>query len=257
MAEYSSFWNSEVGDVREYNASEFAEYFNRFISDGVYVKDSQMGLRVLAGSGLQITVAVGFAYIKGYLYKSDEIITKTIDAPDATLNRIDRVVLRFDEIARSIEVVIKKGGFASSPVPPVLVNTDSLKEMSLAQIRVNKGATSVTVTDEREQVALLIDVPLEDFLIEWQQFKNDNQEDFNLFIQGLENILDETTAGNLLSLIQTNETNITSNETNITLLETDITSLETDKMDKTKIHLSATDAVIGDMAEGDIWIKYI
>jgi len=229
MAELSRFFNSEVGDVREYQASEFAEYFAKFLSDGIYVEDGQMGLNVTAGTGLAVNIAVGSAYIRGYLYKNDATLNKTLTVADATLNRIDRVVLQFDEVNKWIKIIIKSGGYASSPSPPSLTDTTTTKELSLAQVRVNAASTTPIITDERMtetgQVQLLIDAPLEDILVEWNAWLLDKE-------NVLDNLIDASDVTTLTNLINT-------------------------KMDETKIHLSATDAVVGDMADGDIWIKYI
>lgn len=261
MAEWSGFFNSEAGDVREYGAEVFAEYFANFIKDGVYVKNNILSLPVTAGSGLNVNIGVGSAWIKGYTYKNDSLLNKSISPPDAVLNRIDRVVLRFDEVNRKITSEIKTGTFASSPNPPSLTNTPTIKELSLAKVIVNKGATSVIIIDERltefcGQVSLLIDIPLNDLLNEWQDFKNTTQVDFNDFMQGLENILDENTAGNLLNLININIDNISTNTNAISQINDDIALLETTKMGADKIILSANNADINLMEEGQIWMKY-
>lgn len=243
MAEWSGFFNSEDGDVREYGAEVFAEYFANFIKDGVYVKDNTLSLPVTAGSGLSVNIGVGSAWIKGYTYKNDNLLNKSISPPDAILNRIDRVVLRFDEVNRRITSEIKTGIFGSSPNPPSLTNTSTIKELSLAKVIVNKGATTVSIVDERltdlcGQVSLLIDIPLQDILAEWEQFKGEKEVNYNTWIAELESILDENTAGNLLNLINAN-----------------ISDIET-KMDNDKITISPDNADVNLMSEGGIWIKY-
>lgn len=247
MAEYSGFFNSIVGDVREYSAAEFAEYFSKFISDGVYSENEQLGLRVTA-DGMNINVATGAAYISGYIYKNDTILTRPVEPADSMLNRIDRLVLRFDEVEREIKAEVKTGSYSSSPAPPSLENTGTVKELSLAQIRVNAKASTVQVTDERlteycGQVSLLIDVPLQDLLRDWEVWKQDNQDlftdwrsdqesDFQDWLAHLETLLSENEIANIM------------------------TSLN-DKMDKSKIIISELDADASQMDEGDIWIKYI
>lgn len=177
MTEHYRFFNSTEGDIREYNANEFAEYFNRFVSDGIFSEGGSLGLKVTNTSGMSISVAPGYAFIKGYMYKNDAGRPFTLDNADATLDRIDRVVLRFDEVNRIINLAVKKGTLASSPIPPTLINTSTLKELSLSQIRIKKGATSISVadvTDERltefcGQVSMLIDVPVNDM---WNIYNN-------------------------------------------------------------------------------------
>lgn len=243
MAENYRFFNSTTGDTREYQAAEFAEYFSRFISDGIFAENNQLGLRVSIGTGLKINVATGYAFIRGYLYHNDAELIKTIEAAHATLNRIDRVVVRLDELARTIKVIIKKGNPASNPVPPQ-VDAD---ELSLAQVTVSSGASSVGVTDERMtdyagQATLLIDVPLSDVYAdikswktgvegEFQDWRTSEEAAFQSWLATLEGYLDENVAGNLINLID-------------------------EKMDKDKFIFSDQPADIEQMSEGDVWIQY-
>lgn len=176
MAEYFRFFNSSEGDPREYTASEFAEYFSQFLSDGLYAQDGNTGLKVTAGTGLNVKVAPGYAFIRGYLYKNDATINIALDPADSMLNRIDRVVLRFDEVAREIKVSLKKGTFSSTPQPPAIEVTDTVKELTLAQVIINAGASSVTsITDERFKetcglVEILASIPLNDFMNQWNEW---------------------------------------------------------------------------------------
>lgn len=268
MAQFSGFFNSEIGDKREYNASEFAEYFSRFLSDGVYSIDNKLGLKVVAELGLNVRVETGYAYIGGYMYRNDTPLSIELEAPDSVLSRIDRIVLRLDIVAREIVVAVKKGEFASKPLPPALVDTNVVKELSLAQVKIVPNAQTVIVTDERltqycGMVKLLVDVPLDDMYAEWTQWKQDNAQDFNqwqatqkddyqAWLTSLEQLLDENVAGNLQGLIQVNTDAIGVNEAGLVDVNLEIEK----KMDKSKITISSQDADINQMAEGDIWIKY-
>lgn len=152
MAEHYRFFNSAEGDIREYTAAEFAEYFNSFIGDGIYTSDDKVGLKVSPGEGLSLKIDTGLAFVRGYMYKNDSVINKQLDSSDTMLDRIDRVVLRFDEIAREIKAKVKTGTFSSTPKAPEIEVTDAIKEMPLAQIRIRKGATAIQasdITDER------------------------------------------------------------------------------------------------------------
>lgn len=258
MAQYSGFFNSTTGDKREYSAAEFAEYFHRFISNGIYSENGSLGLKVTT-SGTNVIIGEGFAYIRGYIYKNDSPLTLSLSPSDGTLQRIDRVVLRFDEVAREIKAEIKEGNFSSSPTPPVLTDTGTIKELSLAQVLVRGSGLQVTderLTEHCGQVSLLIDVPLNDLYNDWEQWKSDNQEDFHQWrvdeeisftnwYEDLQLFFDEGTTGNLLALIDTKADKTTTDD------------LEDTKMDKSKIIISSSDAVASQMSEGDIWIKYI
>lgn len=177
MAEHFRFFNSTEGDVREYLASEFAEYFSRFLSDGLYTENGKAGLQVAPGTGLQVQVATGYAFIRGYMYHNDAALTKVLDPADTMLDRIDRVVLRFDEVAREIRVAVKTGAFSSTPTAPGLEITSTVKELGLAQVYVRKGVTSLAtkdITDERLTsacglVSSLITIPAQEMWDVWNQ----------------------------------------------------------------------------------------
>ncbi len=283
MAEKSRFWNSTTEDPREYQAAEFAEYFSRFLSDGIYVGSNQADLKVTTGAGLSVNIAPGFAFIRGYLYKNDSTLNKSVDSAHGTLDRIDRVVIKFDEVGRKIEAYIKKGEIGSSPQPPELVVDDTIKEISLAQLRINHGATTVLVTDERLTsycgvVSLIIDVPLDDLLAEWEQFKDDKTTDYQTWLSWLEGLLDETTAGNLLNLIDEhmgddgNPHEVTKSQVGLTAVDdikqmpiaggtfTGAVKAQTNTNYTTaqlrNVILSPNDASSSSMNNGDIWIKY-
>jgi len=175
--EHYRFFNSAEGDVREYLASEFAEYFSRFLGDGLYIEGGQAGLRVTPGEGLQVQVAAGYAFVRGYMYHNDAALAFALQPADSMLDRIDRVVLRFDEVAREIRLVVKAGTFSSSPTVPVLEDSETVKELGLAQVYVTHSAASITaqrITDERLTeacglVSSLISIPAQEMWDSWNQ----------------------------------------------------------------------------------------
>jgi len=166
MAELSRFFNSEVGDVREYPASDFAEYFDKFLTDGIYTENSLMGLNITI-TGLVATVGEGFAFVKGYLYKNDADITFNLTNADAILSRIDRLVLKLDTVNRSMNVVKKEGALGSNPTAPPLIDDGAVKELPLVRIRVNANASTGIITDERIPVSSIIEIPYEDMSAEF------------------------------------------------------------------------------------------
>lgn len=192
MAEYFRFFNSTEDDIREYPAADFAEYFNRFLSDGLYTENGTAGLKVTSGTGLSVNIAPGYGYIRGYMYHNDATLPKELDAADSILDRIDRIVLRFDEVVREIRVQVKKGDFSSTPQPPEIEVTDSVKEMTLARVRIRKGATSISasdITDDRflptcGLVSSLIDIPAKDMWDAWGKELDDIKEEWREWFEG-------------------------------------------------------------------------
>lgn len=148
--EKSSFFNSREGD-RRYKAEDWASYFSSFISNGVMPLPSS-GLQVVAGENMTIQLREGKAWINGYFYNNTDYHNLTLDFADGVLNRIDRIVIRWDLTARNILAAIKKGVPSASPVAPALQRDADVYEIAVADVLVNKGATAITqgnITDQR------------------------------------------------------------------------------------------------------------
>lgn len=162
----------------------FATYFKQFLSNGLYHTNNVPALLVSHVSGLQTKVAAGSAYLEGFMYQNTSDLTLTHDAADATNPRIDRIVLKLDRgvNVRAIKAVIKKGTPATTPQPPTLQRDNVVYEISLAQVRINNGSTTInSVTDERLDptvaglVSSLITVPTDGFLRDWNTFMAQSQ----------------------------------------------------------------------------------
>lgn len=150
MAEKSSFFTSLNGD-RKYKSSDFAEYFSTFIGNGVFPNPSN-SLLVTSNGDMTINLSAGFAWINGYMYHNTDNLTLTVEYADATLKRIDRVVLKCDFVNREIKAYVKKGTFATNPTPPTLERNVNAYELSVADILVENGVISIQqskITDTR------------------------------------------------------------------------------------------------------------
>ncbi|OLN21910.1 hypothetical protein BTO30_12490 [Domibacillus antri] len=175
-------FNSAPGDPRTYQAADFASYFGDVLSTGLLHTDNIPALQVKCeGTDLRTYVEPGKALMQGYAYENtaNEYLTHAL--PEATLDRIDRIVLRLDKTNanRYIKLFIKQGLAAEAPVPTALQRDAFIYELSLAQIRV-RANTSVLdpadLIDERldEQlcglVYSLISIPTSQFQQEWDEF---------------------------------------------------------------------------------------
>lgn len=148
--EKSSFFNSISGD-RRYKAEEWAEYFASFIANGVFPNPST-GLQVLASNSMIITVNTGKAWINGYFYFNTYNLTITLDNADGVLNRIDRIVVRWDLQDRVISVQVKKGTYSATPSAAAIQRDADAYELVLADVYVGAGAVSISqanITDQR------------------------------------------------------------------------------------------------------------
>lgn len=247
--EKSSFFNSVSGD-RKYKAEDWASYFASFIGNGVFPLPST-GLQVVAGNGMQVTVKAGKAWINGYFYNNTSDLSLTLATADGVLNRIDRVVVRWDLTNRLISVKVKSSSPSASPTAPNIERDADIYELALADIYIGAGVTAITgskITDKRLDtsvcgvVAAVVDqidtegfnAQLEAWFAEYQSqseeeynylvsymnslklqgnaqydaleqyfadFKAEAQTDFDTWFEGLQDILDENTAGNLLNMI--------------------------------------------------------
>lgn len=240
MAEVFKFFNSAPGDLREYYASDFAEYFGSVLSAGLLLDENEeYGLQVTFDSGLDVKVSTGKALIKGYSYWNTSDLTLTHSLPEATLDRIDRVVLRLDlkNAARSIKAFVKEGVASANPEAPNLQRDQYVYELSLAQVRLRANTASIVesdITDERALedlcgiVQSLITVPTSVFqqqfnawfdsqkaiyetdIVEWQ---NQEKADFEAWVGSLHDILDGDVAGNLANQITTVQQDLATHKT--------------------------------------------
>jgi hypothetical protein len=155
MTETSGFFNSldPSNPDRVYDASFFSKFFKYFIPDGVSVQGG--GLAITAsGTSMVSTVADGAAFIQGYNYNNDAPILLTHATADPTYDRIDRIVARLDrtEGVRAINIVIKQGTPAASPVELALQSDAYIVELPIARVLITHALSTISqanITDER------------------------------------------------------------------------------------------------------------
>lgn len=133
---------------RAVDSSTLSTMINEFVSTGVFPKE-QDGFTVTAGDGMTVNVSPGSAIIKGTTCIEKDARTLTIQAADSTYDRIDSVILRYDnnENVRAIDLYVLKGTAASAPVQPTLTRDGTIFEIALANIYIPVNAT--TISDER------------------------------------------------------------------------------------------------------------
>lgn len=124
-----------------------------------------------------------------------------LDMADSIFPRIDRVIVSWPttNYVALPEVKILKGAPGSNPAAPALTNSNIVRQISLASIRIPAGATRITgdmITDERldKDVCGLVTEGAE---IDTAQM----QGKFDTWFAGVKNQLDGDVAGNLLNQI--------------------------------------------------------
>ncbi|MDE5168579.1 hypothetical protein [Paenibacillus larvae] len=154
MAETYRFFDSTDTDERLYTADEFAEYFRQVLSDGVFNGGTNLKVES-TGKNMETYIQPGYAWLQGYLYAvKDTRLPLQHPYPHATLDRIDRVVIRLDKRLehRYVKAFVKEGTPSTTPSAPALTRNDNVFEISLAQVKIVKGKSYIEgyqITDER------------------------------------------------------------------------------------------------------------
>lgn len=228
--EKSSFFNS-INKDRLYKAEDYAQYFSSFIGNGIFPNPST-NLQAIANNNMTVTLKLGKAWINGYFYFNNDDLILSIDAADGVLNRIDRLVIRFDTVNRNITAKIKKGTFASTPVAPTLQRDADGYELAIADIYVVKGAVSITqanITDIRLDANLCglvsgtveqVDVTtlFNQYQESFQLKENEFEQEFENWFNNVKGQLSGDVAGNLQNQID----NINSELDSMELVDTSV-----------------------------------
>lgn len=159
------FFDSTEDDERIYQAADFARFHNQIIGSGVSNTKELPDLEVTAKNNMDVGLGAGYMFANGYMYELTETMNLKHDVADPDNDRIDRVVIRFDNNPenREIKAVIKKGTPAGSPTPPSLTRDNYIYEMSVAQVRIKAGKSYVEddeITDERSNDSVCGYIPL-------------------------------------------------------------------------------------------------
>lgn len=161
MANIKSFPNNRD----EYVGAEYAMRWLHGRTSGVFAANNNAAVAAVQNA-MAVTVSDGVGWISdsdanGVVWWNDAEKTNgakmqlTIDAADGVLNRIDRVIVEWKttDYADLPEIKILKGIPASAAAAPALTNNTTQRQLSLAQILVAAGTTSITasmITDERQ-----------------------------------------------------------------------------------------------------------
>lgn len=214
MERFSFFDAEEVAEGefdRTYNSQDVADYFASFIGNGVYPNPANQLMVSASGSSRDLIVSEGKGWINGRFYENTEPLVLTVDYGDTAYPRIDAVVLRLDMTKRLMEVKVKQGAAASVPFAPTLERTASIWELCLAEVSVAAGAATLSganVKDTRPDSAKCGWVSGVVEQIDTTGLFNQFETAFDEWFEGVRDILDSDTAGNLLNLINANTAEI-------------------------------------------------
>ncbi len=195
-------------------------------TSGVYTNGH---LGVTASGTMNLSLGAGIAWLHydtyaGCVYGNTSSKALTVTMSDAQYNRIDRVCIRLEMLSNKCYAYIKKGTAAASPAAPALQRDNVAYEISVARVHVGVGVTKIdasNITDERLDTSVCglmrdgvtgIDTSvmqanftatMNKYSTYLDSFLDEKEAAFNAWMQGLQNVLDGDTAGNLLNKINT------------------------------------------------------
>lgn len=201
---------------RAVTSEPLREYIKGVITNGVLPNPST-NLQVSAGTnGMTVVVRAGFCVIEGGLAIEPNTRTLEVTAADSTYDRIDTVVARWDanDASRKVDLHIRAGVPASSPVRPTLTREGSIYELGLADVFVTKNVATITnekITDTRYESArcgICSSIAEWDTTTIYRQvqadlagFKTNEQAEFLAWFDHMKDQLSEDAAGHLQSEI--------------------------------------------------------
>lgn len=209
---------------RDYMASDLREVYETFFSNGVFL-DAEDALQVTAGEGMTVHVAPGKCCIRGTVGYEKSIRELALQA-SSSQDRIDTVVLRWNANVemRNIDLYVKSGVAAATPVAPTLTRSETVYELGLADIFVTKNSGAISaarITDTRMNtdrcgvVTPLVNIDMTSFYETMQsalaELEAKLDEQTQIAVGLAQSALDETTAGYLQSQITANKQAIEDN----------------------------------------------
>lgn len=186
--------------------AEDAEQYLCTRTSGIFGADS-FGFEIT--DDMEVTIGKGQAWINNDEFKGKSVtVTEaeaiTIPTANATLPRIDRIVLEFSTAINGSVIKLVQGTAAAEPVAPAIVQTATQYQLGLYTVRVNAAVTEMQdrfITDTRldESVCGIMRDPVDK--LPTDAIAAQLVDDIRNIVDTIRGILDEETASNLLLLI--------------------------------------------------------
>ena len=77
---------------------------------------------------MEIRVNAGYAFINGYAFRNPATLSVTLDTAEGALNRVDRVVVRWDLPQRDMYIAVLKGTPSAKPTATAVTRTTEIWE---------------------------------------------------------------------------------------------------------------------------------
>lgn len=228
---------------RAVSSKPLKELIKKLFTTGVMPNPSN-NLQVIAGiSGLTTIVKAGFCIIEGGLKLEEEDKTMMHQAADTTYDRIDTVVMRWNDNdnARICALYVVAGTPSATPIRPTLNREGSVYEIGLADVLIKANSTAISqqrITDTRyeaERCGVISSISEFDTTTIYEQvqadlagFKANEEADFLEWFDEMKDQLSEDAAGHLQLEIGDLEELETSNKTDLVhaINETTVTEVD-------------------------------
>lgn len=129
-------------------------YYNTFVSGFSLSKKNG---KIEATGGLEITIGENMGVIDGISFYWDSAISLVL-APGSNAVRIDSIVLRKNQIERSISLAIKKGTPNINPKPPKITEDHlGIYELKICDVQVEAQSLNISqksINDKRKLLTL-------------------------------------------------------------------------------------------------------
>lgn len=158
---FAGFFDGTEVDPRSYVADKLAALIRTLATDGVAAIGTNLQV-IPDGDNMKTRILPGSAIVRGYLFEliDDGGAPYTLThAASGVSPRIDRVILRLNLAteARTITLALLQGTPSASPAAPALTRTDTVYELSLAQVLIPASVAAIEaghITDERGNEAV-------------------------------------------------------------------------------------------------------
>ena len=193
-------------------------------TNGVYSYPTD-GLQVVAKSGMTVTAKIGGCQIEGAQGYNETDLDILLSDANATLDRIDRIVVRFNlnDAVRSIEIYKKEGVAGTTPEAPSITQESNYYELVLADIMIEAGATEITqanITDQRLNSELCgVVIPAIPTPLDTSTLYNQYQDSLDQYLSLVASAINETLAGELQTNIDAVQDNVDDSNGKIQLVQ--------------------------------------
>lgn len=204
------FFNSVNGD-RKYNAEQMSSIFNGIINDGVFMNIGNT-FGVSASTGLTVTIGIGRAWFNSTWILNDALYPITLDSSEVLLDRIDAIVIEVNHsiAVRAAMIKMVKGTPGATPQRPNMLDTEYIHQHPLAYIIRKSGSTKIVQADITNMIGTSscpfvtsvleitnIDNIVAQWQAQWSDWTAEEQNNFDIWIDGLQGLIGNDLAANL------------------------------------------------------------